>query len=236
MPAPPVNEPPLAVPPSPQVHPEFGYFCPAPPLRRAIRVALISLVCGATVGAAGVWTGMSVIRSNAAGPAPVAQRSPSWAGGAQAASSSSPSSSSSSSWAGGETVGRGAVLSTFAVPSDQEEDTACQQQSWPYRDSKCRSGSGFPATEGRGVRVLRPDQPEKSGTAMVVDAPTGKDATAAAASADRQQPENAAGEKKRKSARHHRARHSRHEYRNAREDYVPYRDRYMGVRRGRWDW
>jgi len=36
-----------------QVHPEFGYFCPTPRLRRDVRVAIVSIVLGTIVGA--VW-------------------------------------------------------------------------------------------------------------------------------------------------------------------------------------
>jgi hypothetical protein len=35
-------------------HPELGYACPAPRLRREVRVACWSLVCGAVIGAAAV--------------------------------------------------------------------------------------------------------------------------------------------------------------------------------------
>jgi hypothetical protein len=37
-----------------QVHPEFGYFCPTPRLRRDVRVAIVSIVLGTIVGAAWV--------------------------------------------------------------------------------------------------------------------------------------------------------------------------------------
>jgi hypothetical protein len=36
------------------VHPEFGYFCPSPGLRRAVRIALAFSVIGALAGAGGV--------------------------------------------------------------------------------------------------------------------------------------------------------------------------------------
>jgi hypothetical protein len=34
------------------VHPEFGYFCPAPRVRQGLRVALVSLLFGMMIGAA----------------------------------------------------------------------------------------------------------------------------------------------------------------------------------------
>jgi hypothetical protein len=37
-----------------QVHPEFGYFCPTPRLRRDVRVAIVSIVLGTIVGVAWV--------------------------------------------------------------------------------------------------------------------------------------------------------------------------------------
>jgi hypothetical protein len=35
------------------LHPEFGYFCPSPGLRRAVRIALVSAVIGVVAGASG---------------------------------------------------------------------------------------------------------------------------------------------------------------------------------------
>jgi hypothetical protein len=34
------------------VHPEFGYFCPAPRVRREPRVAVVSILVGMVIGAA----------------------------------------------------------------------------------------------------------------------------------------------------------------------------------------
>jgi hypothetical protein len=34
------------------VHPEFGYFCPAPRVRRELRIALVSILFGMVIGAA----------------------------------------------------------------------------------------------------------------------------------------------------------------------------------------
>ena len=39
------------------VHPEFGYFCPAPRVRRELRVALVSILSGMAIGAAIVTIG-----------------------------------------------------------------------------------------------------------------------------------------------------------------------------------
>src|SRR5262249_62336866 len=39
---------------SPNVHPEFGYFCVSPRLRRDLRVAAYSILLGAVVGAGGI--------------------------------------------------------------------------------------------------------------------------------------------------------------------------------------
>jgi hypothetical protein len=36
------------------LHPEFGYFCPSPGLRRTVRIALVSAVVGVIAGAGGV--------------------------------------------------------------------------------------------------------------------------------------------------------------------------------------
>jgi hypothetical protein len=34
------------------IHPEFGYFCPAPRMRRELRVAVVSILAGMAIGAA----------------------------------------------------------------------------------------------------------------------------------------------------------------------------------------
>jgi hypothetical protein len=44
------------------VHPEFGYFCPGPRLRRELRVALVSILLGIVIGAA-----IATVRSGRAG-------------------------------------------------------------------------------------------------------------------------------------------------------------------------
>jgi len=36
------------------LHPEFGYFCPSPGLRRTVRIALVSTIIGVIAGASGV--------------------------------------------------------------------------------------------------------------------------------------------------------------------------------------
>ena len=40
------------MPPAYDVHPEFGYFCPAPRARRELRVAIVSILAGMAIGAA----------------------------------------------------------------------------------------------------------------------------------------------------------------------------------------
>src|SRR3954447_14368318 len=42
----------LIVPPAYDIHPEFGYFCPAPRARRELRVAVVSILAGMAIGAA----------------------------------------------------------------------------------------------------------------------------------------------------------------------------------------
>ena len=39
------------MPPAYHVHPEFGYFCPTPRRRRELRVAIVSILFGAIIGA-----------------------------------------------------------------------------------------------------------------------------------------------------------------------------------------
>ena len=40
------------MPPAYDVHPEFGYFCPTPRMRRELRVAVVSILAGMAIGAA----------------------------------------------------------------------------------------------------------------------------------------------------------------------------------------
>jgi hypothetical protein len=40
------------VPPAYDIHPEFGYFCPAPRARRELRVAVVSILAGMAIGTA----------------------------------------------------------------------------------------------------------------------------------------------------------------------------------------
>ena len=40
------------MPPAYDIHPEFGYFCPAPRARRVLRVAVVSILAGMAIGAA----------------------------------------------------------------------------------------------------------------------------------------------------------------------------------------
>jgi hypothetical protein len=44
------------------VHPEFGYFCPGPRVRRKLRVALVSILLGMVIGAA-----IATVRAGKAG-------------------------------------------------------------------------------------------------------------------------------------------------------------------------
>jgi hypothetical protein len=44
------------------VHPEFGYFCPGPRVRRELRVALVSILLGIVIGAA-----IATVRAGKAG-------------------------------------------------------------------------------------------------------------------------------------------------------------------------
>ena len=51
--------------PEPNFHPEFGFMCPSSTFRRVVRVAIVSIVFGATVGAIAVFA--LVPRSGLAG-------------------------------------------------------------------------------------------------------------------------------------------------------------------------
>jgi hypothetical protein len=60
------------------VHPEFGFFCPTPRLRRELRIAFVCIIFGAIGGALGV-VALSAAYRNGDSPTPVvtAKASPS---------------------------------------------------------------------------------------------------------------------------------------------------------------
>jgi hypothetical protein len=95
----------------PQIHPEFGYFCPTLPARRMMRVALIAAVCGLAFGAVGV-----LALSSPSGKAPDASAS------AAAADNGSTNVAS--------TVG------LSAAPA-----VSCAEQTWPFLDRPCLRGT-----------------------------------------------------------------------------------------------
>jgi hypothetical protein len=122
------NEPPFRSEPSvmPAYHPEFGYLCPSPRVRRSLRVALMSAVVGMGIGACIV---LSLIDRRFAGSGQSEQTSTfartdrAWSAAAQAAALEN---------------------EAAAAPPGGEDTTgmtiareACQDESASYLNSKC---------------------------------------------------------------------------------------------------
>jgi hypothetical protein len=175
-------------------------------------VAIICTVCGAAIGAVAVFSGISR-RSSAdaesAAPPPAAL----------------------------STVGLArSSESTSAVTPRLESANSCREQTWPYLHDKCLAGSD-PASAARDVRVLRPEQPAQSAPAMIIEAPSGREAVKA--EADAAVAKNTAKAKE-AAQKENRRRHARRVRQPANSDSyeadaAPYRERYE-PRRSDWGW
>jgi hypothetical protein len=108
-----------------ELHPEFGYFSPSPALRRHVRLGLI----GAAIGAAFAAGALIVTTSRPAADMEI--------GLVSSADAAVPD----------EAVTQSTAAARAPLP--------CEQQTWPYIESKCMSRSGAQRT----VRVLPPDAP-----------------------------------------------------------------------------
>ncbi len=146
---------------APEYHPEFGYFCPGPQLRRVLRVAVISATVGAGAGALVLLTIMPRGNSEAARtqnvPAAVAAAGQPSALQSPASVSSPPA-----------TVARPASNSAgLAPPTASMDAKPCTEQTWPYMASHCLAGADRKPQE---MRVLRPEEPVQSAPAKVMPA------------------------------------------------------------------
>lgn len=207
----------------PEFHPEFGYFWPAPQFRRVLRVALISTACGAAVGALAVFAGLSARgggdRTSAAGaPASLAT-----VGRADSSAEHAPAHS---------------AEVAPAATRENEASGGCRGQTWPYLAGDCLAKSESLKPMGKDVRVLRPDQPAQSAPAMVIAAPSGKEALKAEAEATAAKTAAAAREEVKKERRHRHVRRARRpaEPENYEAYAMPYRGRYEPRRDWGWQW
>jgi len=112
----------------PQIHPEFGYFCPAPQTRRLVRVSFVAALVGLALGAV-------TVAALTRGPeAPVI------------------AASSTVEKAQAETVGLALASADAgeAAGASAAATVSCAEQTWPFLDRPClRGSSGW-----QNVRVL----------------------------------------------------------------------------------
>jgi hypothetical protein len=107
------------------VHPEFGYFCPTPHLRRKLRVALGCMVVGAI--------GFAVLR---AGPDFSSAHSPASGNTAMTARVVS----GSSAEIGPEADQASPAAALGLRPGVGQSPKACEDDTWAYLDGKCAAG------------------------------------------------------------------------------------------------
>jgi hypothetical protein len=152
------------------LHPEFGYFCPSPKMRRRLLALLAFLVIGSIVGASGiVWIAE---HDRDAAALMVAHADDVSGAEPQAAAPTRRPAAGSSTSVEKTALGKTAVAETVAVretksdaakpeaiksepgrPEASKPDAAkpaCEETTWSYLDGKCISGS---ARKPRVVRV-----------------------------------------------------------------------------------
>jgi len=150
--------------PAHRFHPEFGYFCPSPGLRRKLRIALACIVIGVVAGASG-----AIMLKAAHDPDPRSALMVLRTDEAAVSAETAPAASE-------------AVVTPSVVTPERERprppegngQAACEQdapasQTWAYLDGKCVSGRPRKPRAGR--------QPA-SGSAATA-APSGRDAMSA---------------------------------------------------------
>jgi hypothetical protein len=141
------------------VHPEFGYFCPTPRLRRKMRVALGCVVFGAI--------GIAMLR---AGQDPNDPNSPN-SGSALMARVDGGSGAET-----GPQAGQAPAIAALGLRPGLGQDlkTSCEQDTWAYLDGKCIAG------KERKARVVR----VTTNRPAIAAIPLGRGATPVASAAE----------------------------------------------------
>lgn len=152
---------PLTLPPAPpEFHPEFGYIWPAAHNRRLLRIALASTAAGALFGII-----VALVMTSRADP-DVAHTA--------TALSVAPAP------AQDPVIVGPAAVPTKPVPAAAAESPvitkSCNEQTWPYLDSKCLNNH---TPKPQPARILKPEAPTQSALAQVVQPPEAEKTTAA---------------------------------------------------------
>jgi hypothetical protein len=163
--------------PAQRFHPEFGYFCPSPGLRRKLRIAVACIVIGVVAGASGALV-LKAAHDPDPGRALMIMRTdeaPASADTIPAASAAmvtpSPERLRPSEGSGQPRPSEG---NSQPRPSEGSGQAACEQdapasQTWAYLDGRCVAGR---------ARKARAARPTTSGSAVTA-APPGRDAMSA---------------------------------------------------------
>jgi hypothetical protein len=217
----------------PEFHPEFGYFWPAAHTRRIVRIGLASMAFGVVFG------GIAVLAMTPR-PDPDLMR-------AETALLAAPADNPVAVEAPAPTPVAAGLIPGAEAPQPLAASAApakpCNEQTWPYLDSKCLNGT---PPKRQHVRIFRPEAPAQSAPAQVVPAAPSE----VTAAAHVPEPPVATAKKRQKAAqtRERRRRDSgevaevdpRARYADPRNAYAsPYEryDRYQPPRRdGGWGW
>jgi hypothetical protein len=141
----------------PEFHPEFGYFWPAAHTRRVVRLGIATTAFGALFGAIAVL-------AMTPRPDPDLMR-------AETALMAAPADNPATTEASAPTAVAAAPMPAEAAPQPVAAPPApakpCNEQTWPYLDSKCLNGT---PPKRPHVRIFRPEAPAQSAPAQVVPA------------------------------------------------------------------
>jgi len=241
-------------PPPHGVHPEFGYLCPSRQVRQTVRVALAAAAFGITVGAAGAFVLTPRHDPDLARPQTAATGAPSTIGqvtassqgntdaqAAAAAATSAPIAPHATAPAANAGTPDGSATPSTRAGTGKAEPSAalaarrCQDQAWPFLDSKCMTGAG---RKSRNVRVVPASDPAQAARAAPA-APTAASPTeTSVAAANPPDPVATPTKKRNKTAQNRQRRRNRDlEDYDPRTAYgAPYELRPEPPRRSAWSW
>jgi hypothetical protein len=200
-----VRSPPVLPPVQPEFHPEFGYFWPAAHTRRMVRIGLLSTAFGAMVGA--IVAIAMTHRGDADADADAVQsvlavQAPRTVGAAPAATAAAAVTAVTPTVAAQSAVSpspvEAAPKTAGGATSPAAHANSCNEQTWPYLDSKCIKNS---TRKRQQVRVLKPETPAQSAPAETALSATPESSAGTAAAVKSQEPPKVSNKREKKIAR-----------------------------------